>query len=78
MARTFNMHDAKTNLSRLVERALAGEEILIARAGQPVVQLVPYHRRKRVPGSARGQFMVHDTFDDPLPPELFSGGTDTE
>ena len=44
MSETVNMHEAKTTLSRLVERALAGEEILIARNGQPLVQLVPVSR----------------------------------
>lgn len=47
MARIVNMHEAKTELSRLVEAALAGEEVIIARAGTPVARLVP------MPGSGR-------------------------
>ncbi len=54
-----NMHDAKTGLSRLVERAEAGEEIVIARAGKPAAKLVPFtaHRRRRL-GLLDGQFMI--------------------
>lgn len=63
-----NIHEAKTNFSRLVERAAGGEEIVIARAGTPVAKLVPLppvHTR-RVPGGSRGQIVIHDNFDDPL------------
>lgn len=66
-----NVHAAKTNLSRLIERAEAGEEIVIARNNEPVVKLVPVHaahpQRRR--GSLEGQVIVHDSFFDPLPPE---------
>jgi prevent-host-death family protein len=52
---TFNVHDAKTNLSKLIERARAGETIVIAKAGEPMVQLVPVEKERvvsapRVPG----------------------------
>jgi prevent-host-death family protein len=66
-----NVHAAKTNLSRLIERACAGEDILIARNNEPVVRLVPVQgqqpRRQR--GSLEGQVIVPDSFFDPLPPE---------
>ena len=68
-----NIHDAKTHLSRLVERAEHGEEIVIARAGKPVAKLVPLDSsdlRPREPGSMQGQFVVPDDFDDPLPDDL--------
>jgi prevent-host-death family protein len=65
MAETINVHDAKTHLSKLLERAEAGEEIVIARAGRPVARLVPYgtERPKRVFGRLRGQIVIHDDFD---------------
>ena len=70
---SVNMHEAKTHLSRLVERAAAGEEIVIARAGKPIVKLVPIgvaERKPRVLGSMRGQLKVPDDFNDPLPWEI--------
>jgi prevent-host-death family protein len=65
MTETINVHEAKTHLSRLLERAEAGEEIVIARAGRPVARLVPYanDRPKRVFGRLRGQIVIHDDFD---------------
>ena len=65
MAETVNVHDAKTHLSRLLERAESGEEIVIARAGKPVARLVPYgpERPKRVFGRLRGQVVIHGDFD---------------
>jgi prevent-host-death family protein len=67
-----NVHQAKTHLSRLLARVEAGEEVVIANAGRPVARLVPIGERpaKRVPGSAAGQFVVPDDFDDPLPEEI--------
>ena len=60
-----NVHAAKTTLSRLLERAEAGEEIVIARAGKPIAKLVPYRadRPKRVFGRLKGQIFVHGDFD---------------
>lgn len=60
-----NVHAAKTNLSRLLERAEAGEEIVIGRAGKPIAKLVPYvvERPKRVFGRLKGQIVVHGDFD---------------
>ncbi len=63
-----NVHEAKTNLSKLLDRVLGGEEIIIARAGKPVVRLMPVGERlPRVPGLARGK--VTDAFFEPLPEE---------
>ena len=72
---TINMHEAKTHLSRLVERAAAGEEIVIARSGKPIARLVGLTNDSapRVPGSMRGQFEVPDDFDAPLPAEALAG-----
>jgi prevent-host-death family protein len=68
-----NIHEAKTHFSRLVERAERGEEIVIARAGRPVVRLVPIdQRRGRTLGGDRGSVVIADDFDAPLPPEMLS------
>ncbi len=65
----FNVHEAKTHLSRLLERVEAGERIVIARAGKPVAILSPAEKRPpdRVPGLDKGLIVIHDDFDDPLP-----------
>jgi prevent-host-death family protein len=73
MPETVNMHEAKTQLSRLVRRAEAGEEIVISRAGKPVAKLSAYMapgQKRRGRGSLRGQIVIHDDFDDPLPEDI--------
>lgn len=69
MDKAVNIHDAKTHLSRLIERVEAGEEITLARAGRPVAKLVPYVRsaQPRPFGLLRGQIRIADDFDAPLP-----------
>jgi prevent-host-death family protein len=68
---TINVHEAKTHLSRLLRRAEAGEEIVIARGGRPVARLVSLEGpRKRVLGRDVGAFTVPEDFDQPLPDEL--------
>lgn len=69
MADIVNVHDAKTHLSRLLERVEAGEEIVIARAGKPVARLarVEPATTERVSGLGRGRVVIHDSFDDPIP-----------
>jgi prevent-host-death family protein len=75
MADPVNMHEAKTELSRLVERALRGEEVIIARAGVPVVHLVPVvGRAKRKLGQWAGQVRMSDDFDAPLSGEDLDAG----
>jgi len=66
-----NVHEAKSHLSRLLDRVEAGEEILIARAGRPVARLSPYKAEDtpRVPGVWRGRVHIADDFDE-LPEEL--------
>jgi prevent-host-death family protein len=67
MPETVNLYDAKTQLSRLVDRAIAGEDIVIARAGKPVVRLVPVEDAvPRQPGLLKGLSLPDDLFD-PLP-----------
>ena len=67
MDKAVNMHEAKTHLSRLVERVEAGEEITLARAGRPVARLVPYvsRRQPRAPGSLKGRIWFADDWDSP-------------
>jgi prevent-host-death family protein len=68
---SYNMHDAKTQLSRLAQRAADGEEIVIARNGKPVARLVAMPPRKeRQFGWAAGQITVREDFDDPLPEDI--------
>lgn len=75
MSEKVNIYDAKTRLSQLVERAEAGEEIIIARGGRPAARLVPFRSAavKRKPGRMRGRIRVSTNFDDPLPSDLFDG-----
>ena len=56
--REVNVHAAKTHLSRLLDAAAAGEEIVIAKAGKPYARLVPMTQPKRVPGAAKGKGRV--------------------
>lgn len=67
----MNVHEAKTQLSRLLEEVEAGERVVIARAGKPVAVLAPYEVgvRKRRLGLFAGQARIHDDFDE-LPPDI--------
>jgi len=67
-----NLYDAKTQLSRLVDRAAAGEEIVIAKGGRPMARLVPLAARTapRALGRLAGSVTLGPDFDAPLPPEL--------
>ena len=76
-----NIHEAKTHFSKLVERAAAGEEIVIAKAGKPVARLVPYSDLgvpKRKPGSLKGKIRILPGFDemDKEIEKMFSGELD--
>ena len=67
-----NIHEAKTNLSRLIEEVTEGAEIVIAKAGKPVAKLVPigHGGRVRKPGFLKGRIRIAADFDVPLPAEL--------
>jgi prevent-host-death family protein len=66
-----NIHEAKTHLSRLLERAAMGEEVIIAKAGKPIAKIVPIKQTSGFKfGSAKGKFVVPDDFNDPLPKEI--------
>lgn len=66
---TVNIHQAKTHLSRLVEEAVQGGEVIIARANKPLVKLVPVGeaRPPRRLGTAAGKVWMSEDFDEPLP-----------
>jgi prevent-host-death family protein len=70
--RTINLHAAKTHLSRLVEDAAAGEEIIIAKSGRPVARLCPLPppQPRRQLGKLNGKLHVPDEFDAPLPDDI--------
>ncbi|PYT97826.1 MAG: type II toxin-antitoxin system prevent-host-death family antitoxin [Acidobacteria bacterium] len=69
------IHQAKTNLSRLIEKASEGEEVIIARGAKPVARLVPVGeiKGKRQPGSLKGKLHVGAEFFEPLPGSEQSG-----
>jgi prevent-host-death family protein len=74
MTTTLNLYEAKTQLSKLVERAAAGEEIVIAKAGKPVARLLPVEARRepRRPGLMKGKIWIAEDFDEPLPEEIMA------
>jgi prevent-host-death family protein len=74
VAKTVNLYEAKTHLSKLVERAARGEEVIIAKAGQPKARLVPLARamKHRKPGDWKGRVVIPPDFDAPLPEEVLA------
>jgi prevent-host-death family protein len=82
MVEMVNIHDAKTHLSKLLQRVIAGEEILIAKSGKPIAKIIPFeqHPEPRTPGSAEGKIWIAPDFNDPLPDDLLNAfeGTDSK
>ncbi|MFT4047424.1 MAG: type II toxin-antitoxin system Phd/YefM family antitoxin [Solimonas sp.] len=72
MSDAINIHDAKTHLSRLVEQAAAGKEIVIAKAGRPMARLMPLASvpKPKKFGLLSGDMEIADDFDAPLPPDF--------
>jgi prevent-host-death family protein len=69
--KTVNLHAAKTHLSRLVDEAVAGQEVVIAKAGRPMVRLVPVRTGRRTGfGELKGRIAIAGNFDAPLPDGL--------
>jgi prevent-host-death family protein len=66
---TINVHEAKTQFSKLLQRVMNGEQIIIAKGGRPVAVLSPFEEEpeRRVPGNDAGRVVIHADFDDPLP-----------
>jgi prevent-host-death family protein len=77
-----NIHQAKTTLSQLLESALAGEDVIISKAGKPLARIIPYQPEKkpRTPGYWKDRVKMADDFDAPLPAEILAGflGMDDE
>lgn len=71
---TYNVHEAKTHLSRLLKRVAEGHEVWIARAGVPIARLVPagLPTAERVLGTERGRITIAEDFDAPLPPDVLA------
>ncbi len=67
-----NIQDAKAQLSRMVDAAMLGEEVIIAKAGKPFVRLVPIDAPRRVAGIAKGHNSLTSAFFDPLPDDELS------
>lgn len=69
---TINIHEAKTNFSKLIEAVGEGKEIVIAKAGKPAARLVPIRSPKviRKPGALKGKIRIAEDFDAPLPDDL--------
>ncbi|MBN1267422.1 MAG: type II toxin-antitoxin system Phd/YefM family antitoxin [Anaerolineales bacterium] len=65
----YNIHEAKTHFSHLINRAVSGEEVIIAKAGKPIARLIPYQTDTptRVPGIEKGKIVIKPDFDSPLP-----------
>ena len=69
----FNVHEAKTHLSKLLDRVAQGEEVIIAKSGKPVAKLVRVAAEPRRPGRLKGRIRVSADFDEPLPEEILAG-----
>jgi len=66
----FNIHEAKTHFSKLLELVMSGEEVIIAKAGKPVARLLPFSAEDtspRIPGLDKGKVKIMPDFDAPLP-----------
>lgn len=72
MTTTVNIHEAKTHLSKILQRVAIGEEIIIAKSGKPIARIVPFEQAplQRVPGSAKGKIWIAPDFNAPLPNEI--------
>ncbi len=76
---SVNVYEAKTKLSKLLQRVAAGEEIVISNRGVPVARLVPFpqHQGPRPLGFDKGRVRIGADFDAPLPPDILAGFTGT-
>ncbi|MEZ5691833.1 MAG: type II toxin-antitoxin system prevent-host-death family antitoxin [Rickettsiales bacterium] len=68
----FNIHEAKTNLSAIIQKVEGGEDVVIMRAGKPVARLMPYTQSApRKLGIFKGEIHIPEDFDEPMPEEWF-------
>lgn len=69
MTEVINVHEAKTHLSRLLDRVRAGENIVLGKSGEPYARLIPYRvvEPRRAFGALRGRLRVPEAFTEPLP-----------
>jgi prevent-host-death family protein len=74
VAQIYNIHEAKTHLSKLLEGVAEGEDIIIAKAGVPIARLVPLvlPPDARTLGTEKGRLVIGDDFDAPLPPDVLT------
>lgn len=71
--KTINIHEAKTQFSKLIDKVMEGEEVIIAKAGKPVAKLVPFKERRLINfGLLKGKIKIAADFDDPLPEDILS------
>lgn len=79
MGTPVNVYEAKTRLSQLIDKAAAGEEVIIARNGTPVAKLIAVHRAptRREPGALRGKIFIADDFDEDHDLTVLFGGDGT-
>ncbi len=70
-----NIHEAKTHLSRLLDKVVSGEEIIIAKHGKPIAKLTAIRgpKQNRVPGRNKNKGSLRDDFNDPLPDDILKG-----
>lgn len=68
----FDVHDAKTHLSRLLNLVEQGEEIIIAKSGRPVAKLIRVAAEPRKPGRLKGRIRIGSDFEDPLPEDILA------
>lgn len=67
-----NIGEAKDRFSELLRMVEAGEEVVVARDGTPIAEIVKKRRPERIPGRLKGQFEIGDDFDDPLPDDVLA------
>ncbi len=69
----FNIHEAKTHFSKLIASALNGEEVVIAKSGEPIAKIIPMRINKNLRiGAFKGEIKMADDFDAPLPDDLLN------
>ena len=70
-----NIYEAKSKLSKLINKVIAGEEVIVAKSGKPVARIIPFEKptENRKPGSAKGKLIISDDFDAPLPDDILQG-----